>query len=121
MTANVMKDMNKEKQLLVVASPIKIQEWDLAICTKLQGNVEAVASSSSPETHTPAPPIDNDTPQTQPTRLWHITETKEYNGTPQKMLGKVSAPQKRRQQTPRRQTGPRNRQPTIPLHSWWAK
>ena len=65
MTARVIQDINKQKQLMAEPTPINIHEWDTMVCDDLDGNVETAGSSSSPEP--PATPTENDKPQEQAT------------------------------------------------------
>ena len=103
MTARVIQDINKEKQLLAEPTPIDISEWDTMVCNDLHGNVEPRGPSPSLDTHTLAPPANNNKSEEQPTgptepdtttRTPHKTKAKGHSCTPQKTPGKVSPPNK---------------------------
>ena len=99
MMAGVIQSINKEKQLLAEPTPIDINESDTMVFDDLHGNVEPVGSSPLPDTHTPAPPVDNNTQEEQRTRpiepdtttpTPHKTKAKGYIGTPKNTPGMVS-------------------------------
>ena len=105
MTAKVIQDINKEKQLLAEPTAIDINQWDTMVCDDLQGNVEPSASPSVPDTQSSVPRTDDNKLVEQPTwptkrnvttRTPHKTKTKGHSRTPQKTPGKVSPPNKKK-------------------------
>ena len=105
MTARVIQDINKEKQLLAEPTPIDIKEWDTMVCDDPHGNVAAIGTPLVPYTQPQSPPTGESTPAEQPsgptepdltTRTPHKTKTKGHNGTPKKAPGQVSPHNKKK-------------------------
>ena len=109
MTERVMREINREKQLLAEPEPISVADWDEGILNELGLNTN---DDTPTDTHPNMPTMDTDeTPVHQPdnpaqpttthTRQSHPAQkTKAHNKTPQKMPTKTTPPPKKKKATP---------------------
>ena len=104
MTERVIKQINKEKQLLAEPEPINVADWDEAIQTEL-GHTNDDVTPTDLHPHTDGPPDQQPDNPVKPTtahaRQPHQAQkTKAHNKTPQKNPTKTTPPPKKKKATP---------------------
>ena len=118
MTARVIREINREKQLLAEPEPINVADWDEAILTELGHTNDDVTPT---DLHPHLATMDTDETQEQqpnnkakptpahPRPPHQAQKTKAHNKTPQKTPTKTTPPPKKKKATP---TSPQTNQQT---------